>query len=123
VKQELGETSQAMTAGLMKKIHRIVEQDVLKEKKYYILVHAKPSFMNKKLIKQGLVVCKQKPPQMLSTLLFRVDRETNEVVLEWALPGDWPKHQVENTGAFDETIMSSIDSVGHHHYVHGASQS
>lgn len=118
--QELGETRQEMTRGLLKKIHKIVEERKDLPKKYYILVHAKPTYPGSHEIKQLLVVTNQRPRMMLATLLFGVDREKGVLTLEWALPGDWPTYEVDTSKAEPvPEVISSIQKVGESNYVYG----
>lgn len=102
--QTIGETREEMTKGLMKKIEHVI--NTTKMDNYYITVHAKPFPNNPFVIKQRLIITKQRPPEMLSCMLFHVDNKEGKLTLEWALPGDWPTQDVERTTPVAETIAS-----------------
>ncbi len=111
--QELGETRTAMAKGLMKHIERTIDKYASWDDKYYILVHAKPFPAHPNMIKQKLVVIKgNKPPMMLSCMLFGVENRTGKLTLEWALPGDWPTWAVGGTNEPVPETIASIDKSG-----------
>ena len=103
--QELGETRQAMTRDLMKRIENIINETNLDE--FFILVHGKPFPNHPKIIKMKYVVSNRKPPMMLSCMLFRIDKKKGKLILEWVLPGDWPTWAMEGkVEPMPETIAS-----------------
>lgn len=107
-KQELGETRQEMTRGLMKYIEEIIQKCKDRKEKYYILAHAKPFPNNPQVIKQKLLVMDRKPPMMLSCILFGVDNQTGKLTIEWSLPGDWPTWALNGS---QEPVPETIASV------------
>jgi len=106
--QELGETREAMTRGLMKKIENIINSKPFRGESYYICVHAKPNWQNPREIRQVIMIMAQKPPMMLSCMLFGVNPEEGKLTLEWALPGDWPTWSV---GGKNEPVPETIASI------------
>lgn len=103
--QQIGETRAAMARALMQRIERTINET--KWDKYYILVHAKPFMNHPHMIKQNIVVMRQRPPMMLSCMLFGVDNKEGKLTLEWALPGDWP---VWSVGGSNEPVPETIAS-------------
>ena len=103
--QELGETRQAMTRDLMKRVEKIINETDLDE--FFILVHGKPFPNHPKIIKMKFLIMNQKPSMMLSCMLFRIDKKKGKLVLEWILPGDWPTWSMEGANEpMPETIAS-----------------
>lgn len=102
--QQLGETRQSMTKGLMQRIEGIINER--KEKEFYILVHAKPQSNNQFIIRQKIIILNQRPPEMLACMLFKVDNANGRLTLEWALPGDWPTQAVEQGEHVPEVVAS-----------------
>ena len=115
-KQQLGETRQAMTKTLMKDLETILDQ-FKHLKKYFVLFHAKPWPNQPNLIKIKPIVMTNKPPMMLSCLLFGVDNESGKLTLEWALPGDWPTWSVGGTNEPVPEVIASVTQAGvRYHY-------
>ena len=103
--QELGETRQAMTRDLMKRLENIINEVDLDE--FFVLVHGKPFPRNPKIIKMKFLIMNQKPSMMLSCMLFRIDKPKGKLLLEWILPGDWPTWAMEGANEpMPETIAS-----------------
>ncbi len=95
--QELGETRLAMGRTLMKDLEKIIDKFSSEENKYYVLFHAKPWPNHPNIIKIKPLAMHQKPPMMLSCILFGVDNKSSTLTLEWALPGSWPTWSVGGT--------------------------
>lgn len=115
--QQLGETRQAMTKTLMKDLESIINKFKDKENKYYILFHAKPWPNKPNVIKIKPIAMDNKPPMMLSCLLFGVDNATGVLTLEWALPGDWPTWSVGGTNEPVPEVIASVTQSGiQYHY-------
>lgn len=110
--QELGETRAAMTRSLMKYIEEAINKFKDKDEKYYLLVHAKPFPGLPNVIKQKIIATVQKPPMMLSCMLFGVDNREGKLTLEWALPGDWPTWSVGGTNEPIPETIASISKAG-----------
>jgi hypothetical protein len=106
--QKLGETREAMGRGLMKHIEGAVNKFSNVDGKYYLLVHAKPFPNHPTIIKQKIVALRQKPPMMLSCMLFGVDNAEGKLTLEWALPGDWPTWAVGGTNEPVPEVIASM---------------
>lgn len=118
--QQIGETRQEMTRDLLTKIRGIINDYPNFAEKYYILVHAKPEQSGSHRIRQKILVMKQKPPMLLATLLFGVDRKRGELTLEWALPWDGPQYTVDQKHATPvPEVIESILKVGQSNYVYG----
>lgn len=111
-KQEIGETRQAMTKRLMQYIEEAINKYKDKSDKYYILVHAKPFPSCPNMIKQKIIAMAQKPPMMLSCMLFGVDNSTGTLTLEWCLGGDWPVWSVEGTNEPIPELVASFNKLG-----------
>lgn len=107
--QELGETRVAMTQTLMKRIEGIINEYQKRDDKYWILVHGKPYPNNPKMIKMKYVILPVKPSMMLSCMLFSVDNKSGTLMLEWALPGDWPVWSVNGTNEPVPEVIASYD--------------
>lgn len=107
--QQLGETRTAMGRGLMKHIEAAVNKFAHIDTKYYLLVHAKPFPNHPTIIKQKIVALHQKPPMMLSCMLFGVDNKEGKLTLEWALPGDWPTWSVGGTNEPVPEVIASME--------------
>jgi|SRR5271170_159378 len=105
--QQLGETRQEMTRGLMKRIEKIINSHQDFADKYYIWVHAKPDRKDRTIIREKIMITKVKPKMMLSTMLFGVDNREGKLTLEWALAGDWP---TMDTGSVGEPVPEVIES-------------
>lgn len=103
--QELGETRQAMTRDLMKRLEKIINETNLDE--FFVLVHGKPFPNHPKIIKMKFLIMNQKPSMMLSCMLFRIDKKKGKLILEWILPGDWPTWSMEGK---NEPIAETIAS-------------
>src|SRR5271157_1356549 len=115
--QELGETRTAMIKTLMKDLESIIDKFKHLQGKFYVLIHAKPWPDNPKVIKIKPIVLTNKPPMMLSCLLFGVDNETGILTLEWALPGDWPTWSVGGKNEPVPEVVASIEKSGiKYHY-------
>lgn len=115
--QQLGETRQAMAKTLMKDLEKIVNQFKAKTNKYYVLFHAKPWPKNPNIIKIKPLAMDNKPPMMLSCLLFGVDNSEGKLTLEWALPGDWPVWSVGGTNEPVPEVIASVEQSGiKYHY-------
>lgn len=107
--QQLGETRQAMTKDIMQKdIEPIIEKLKSHPDKYYILIHAKKVPGNEAVIWKKIIVLFQKPPMMLSCLLFGVDNKKGELTIEWALPGSWPTWSVGGTNEPVAEVVASL---------------
>jgi hypothetical protein len=106
--QELGETRTAMTKRLMKDMESIIEKYKDKREKYYVLFHAKPWPNKPNVIRIKPIAMAFKPRMMLSCLLFSVDNQEGKLMLEWALPGDWPTWSV---GGKNEPVPETIASI------------
>ena len=103
--QELGETRQAMTRDLMKRLEKIINETNLDE--FFVLVHGKPFPNHPKIIKMKFMIMNQKPSMMLACMLFRIDKKKGKLILEWVLPGDWPIWSKEGANEpMPETIAS-----------------
>ena len=103
--QELGETRQAMTRGVMTRLEKIINE--VDRDEFYVLVHAKPFPNNPKIIKMKYLIMSQRPSMMLSCMLFHIDNKKGKLFLEWSLPGDWPTWSVEGTNEpVPETVAS-----------------
>jgi hypothetical protein len=89
----------------MKRIEKIINET--NRDKYWILVHAKPFSGCQHLIKQKFIILPRKPSMMLSCLLFQVDNREGKLILEWALPGDWP---VWSVGGSQEPLPETVAS-------------
>lgn len=107
--QELGETRKAMTKRLMLDLETIIDANKHREGKYYILFHAKPWPKNPNVIKIKPLGFTQKPPMMLSCLLFGIDNQSGKLTLEWALPGDWPTWSVGGTQEPVPEVIASVN--------------
>jgi hypothetical protein len=105
--QELGETREDMTRGLMKKIEKIINEE--KSDKFWILIHAKPMHFNNKMIKQKIVLLPREPPMMLACLCFEVDKHQGTLKLLWAIPGDWPTYTLCGTAKPVPEVVASYD--------------
>ena len=103
--QEVGETRAAMAKGVMKRLEKIIDEVKLDE--FYVLVHGKPYPNIPKCIKMKYIIMNQKPSMLLSCMLFHVDNRKGKLVLEWALPGDWP---VWSVGGTNEPVPETIAS-------------
>jgi hypothetical protein len=115
--QQLGETRQAMTKRLMLDLEDAINKFKDEKEKYYILVHAKPSPMNRNIIRIKPIALRNKPPMMLSCLLFGIDNREGKLTLEWALPGDWPTWSVGGTNEPVPETIASINEAGvRYHY-------
>lgn len=115
--QELGETRKAMTARLMKDLEEIIDKFKDKDHKYYVLFHAKPWPNRPSMIKIKSFAMYNKPSMLLSCLLFSVDNKSGKLMLEWALPGDWPTWSVGGSNEpVPETIASITQSGITYHY-------
>ncbi len=110
--QELGETRQAMTKTLMKDLESCINKYKDKTDPYYILVHGKPWPQNPNIIKIKLILLHQKPPMMLSCMLFEVDNRSGKLLLCWSLPGSWPVYTVEGTVEPIPETIASINELG-----------
>lgn len=110
--QQIGETRQAMTKTLMKDIEKIVDKCKSWDDKYYILVHAKPYPNHPTVIKMKQLVMKQKPPMMLSCMLFSVDNREGKLMLDWSLGGDWPTWSVGGTNEPVPETVASLNELG-----------
>jgi len=111
--QELGETRQAMAKGLMTYLEGIISKYSDMNEKYWVLVHAKPFTAQPNMIKQKFVIVKgEKPPMMLSCMLFGVDNREGKLTLEWALPGDWPTWSVGGTNEPVPEVIASVSKAG-----------
>lgn len=105
MQQELGETREAMTKGVMERLEKIINE--VGKDEFYILVHGKPFPRNPKIIKMKYLIMSQRPSMMLSCMLFHVDNIKGKLFLEWSLPGDWPTWSVGGTNEpVPETIAS-----------------
>ena len=103
--QELGETRQAMTKDVMKRLEKIINE--VKRDEFYVLIHGKPFPNSPKVIKMKYLIMSQKPSMMLSCMLFHIDKPKGKLTLRWSLPGDWPTWSVEGTNEpVPETIAS-----------------
>lgn len=89
----------------MKRLEKIIN-DVDRDE-FFILVHAKPYPNLSKCIKMKYLIMDRKPSMMLSCMLFRVNNKEGKLVLEWALPGDWP---VWSVGGTNEPVSETIAS-------------
>lgn len=116
--QQLGETRQAMAKTLMSKdLEGIINKFKDRKGKYYVLFHAKPYPNKPNVIRIKPIALEQKPPMMLSCMLFGVDNDSGKLTLEWALPGDWPTWAVGGTNEpVPETIASISGSGIKYHY-------
>ena len=110
--QQLGETRTAMAKRLMKDLEEFINSGVFKEDKYYYLVHAKPYPNDPLKIKIKRMAFRQKPPMMLSCLLFGVDMKSGKLTLEWALPGSWPTWSVGGTNEPVPEVIGSLNELG-----------
>lgn len=106
--QQLGETRTAMTKRLMKDLESIIDKYKDKREKYYVLFHAKPWPNKPNVIRIKPIAMAFKPRMMLSCLLFSVDNQEGKLMLEWALPGDWPTWAV---GGENEPVPETIASI------------
>jgi len=106
--QELGETRQEMTRGLMQKIEKIINEHERYADKYYIWVHAKPEKPGSNMIRQKIMITKVKPQMQLSTILFGVDNRKGDLTLEWALAGDWPIMETADEGEPVPEVIASF---------------
>lgn len=114
--QQIGETRQAMTKRLMQDIEDCINKHKNKDH-FYILVHAKPFPKQANLIKIKIVPMNVKPSMMLSCMLFEVDNKEGKLMLNWALPGDWPTWAVNGENEpVPETIASINQSGIKYHY-------
>jgi hypothetical protein len=116
--QELGETRQEMARDVMQKdIEPIINKLKHKENKYYILIHAKKMPGNEMTIWKKIIVMDNKPPMMLSCMLFGVDNKKGELTIEWTLPGDWPTWAVGGTAEPIPEVVASVSQAGiRYHY-------
>lgn len=105
--QELGETRVAMTKGLMGHVEKAING--CNWEKFYILVHAKPFPHLPTMIKQKILLMRMKPSMMLSCMLFSVDKKEGKLMLEWALPGDWPTWAAEGRNEPVPEVIASYD--------------
>ena len=110
--QEIGETREAMGRKLMQYLEEAVSKFANVREKYYLLVHAKPLPNHPNVIKQKIVALTQKPPMMLSCMLFGVDNLSGKLTLEWALPGDWPTWSVGGTNEPIPEVVASMEQAG-----------
>jgi len=115
--QQLGETRQAMTKKLMQDMESIIEKYKDRKEKYYVLFHAKPWPNKPNVIRIKPIAMAFKPRMMLSCLLFSVDNQEGKLMLEWALPGDWPTWSVGGTNEPVPETVASIEASGiKYHY-------
>jgi len=112
LKQEIGETRQAMTKRLMEYIQECLDKFKDKSEKYFILVHAKSFPACPNMIKQKIIAMAQKPPMMLSCILFGVDNQRGVLTLEWCLGGDWPTWSVQGTNEPIPEVIASFNQLG-----------
>lgn len=110
--QQLGETRSAMSKTLMKDLESIIEKYKDKRDKYYVLFHAKPWPNKPNIIRIKPIATAFKPRMMLSCLLFSVDNQSGKLMLEWALPGDWPTWSVGGTNEPVPETIASIEKSG-----------
>ncbi len=110
--QTLGETREAMGRTLMKDVEKIVDKFKDRTEKYYILFHAKPTLNMPNVIRIKPLALYNKPPMMLSCLLFGVDNREGKLTLEWALPGSWPVWSVGGTNTPVPEVIASINELG-----------
>jgi len=115
--QQLGETRQAMTKRLMLDLESIIEKYKNKENKYYVLFHAKPWPKHPNVIKIKPLAMDNRPPMMLSCVLFGIDNKEGKLTLEWALPGNWPTWSMEGKNEPIPETIASIKKVGIDCYV------
>ena len=107
--QEIGETREEMTRGLMKRIESAINDTNLD--KFWILVHAKPFSGNLKIIKQKIILIDREPPMLLACLCFEVDKKAGVLKLLWALPGDWPTYTLSGTVKPIPEVIASYDKL------------
>lgn len=115
--QELGETRKAMAKRLMLDLEEIINANKHRDEKYWILFHAKPWPKNHNIIKIKPLGFTKKPPMMLSCLLFEIDNKEGKLMLNWALPGNWPTWAVGGTNEPVPEVVGSINELGLHYDV------
>lgn len=113
--QELGETRKAMATRLMKDLEDIIDKNKHRDEVYWIMFHAKPWPNDPHVIKIKPLGFTKKPPMMLACLLFEINNKEGKLLLNWALPGNWPTWAVGGKNEPVPEVVGSINELGLHY--------
>jgi len=95
-----------LTEDLQRRVSGVIEERKHKPN-YYILVASQVDNMNTDVIKNKLILLKDKPDPVVGTILFYVDNRKGELIRLWVLPRDvmQPDSMINQAGDYSDEIF------------------